>query len=187
MNTSLEKTLPEPTGNTKRESVRAKGIAVIASLLLVIACGGSDDSGATQPTDNCSSFAGTYSVTTEIVSTTCPVGLHAITEPITWTFVQTAPSCSFTMTNSLYPSSEYSGHFTMQGSAAKVGWTTVTPAPIVGGGALTYTSEDLTVHPAVAPAAPTLSGSFAWSNAYPCTGTTNVCSGSVAAGCVSPN
>jgi hypothetical protein len=187
MNTRIEKTLREPTGDTTRARVRARGIAGIAPLLLVIACGGNGASGGSQPADTCSSFAGTYSVTTEIVSTTCPVGLHAITEPITWTFVQTAPSCSFTMTNSLYPSSEYSGHFTMQGSDAKVVWTTVTPAPTVGGGALTYTSEDLTIQPAVAPATPTLSGSFAWNNAYPCDGTTNVCSGSVAAGCVSPN
>jgi hypothetical protein len=162
----------------------AKLLAGVVCSVFVLACGGSNNS---VPADNCSNFAGTYSVTTEIVSTTCPVGLHAITQPITWTFVQAAPSCTFTMTNSLYPSSQYSGRFTMEGSQAKVSWTSVSPAPVVSGYALTYTSESLTIRPAVAPAPPTISGSFAWSNAYPCTGTTNVCHGSVASGCLTPN
>lgn len=165
-------------------------LASVAGSFLILACGGSGsggggggggDGGGTT-TAGCSSFAGTYDVTSEIVTTDCPVGLHVITQPITWTFVQTAPSCSFTMTNSLYPSSQYSGDFTMDGTQAKVTWTSVNPAPISAGHALTYTSEDLTIT-----APDTLSGSFAWSNAYGCTGTTNMCHGDVASGCTTPN
>lgn len=163
----------------------AKLFAGIAFSVVVLACGGSSSNSA--PSDNCSNFAGTYSVTTEIVSTNCPVGLHVISEPVTWTFVQSAASCNFTMTNSLYPGSQYSGHFSMEGTQAKVTWTSVNPDPSAGGRALTYTSEDLTISPAVAPATPTISGSFAWNSAYPCTGTTNVCHGSVASGCLTPN
>jgi hypothetical protein len=91
------------------------------------------------------------------------------------------------MTNSLYPTSHYAGQFSMVGTQAKVIWTTSTPAPIVSGYALTYAAENLTIAPAVPPAAAKLSGSFDWSSAYPCTGTTNVCSGSVASGCLTPN
>jgi hypothetical protein len=69
--------------------------------------------------------AGTYGVTTQIVSTTCAVGLHSITQPVTWTFAQTAPSCDFTMTNSVYPASQYAGHFTMVWNDAQVTWTSV--------------------------------------------------------------
>jgi len=146
---------------------------------------GSTDSAST-PIGGCPDLSGAYNVTTEIVSTTCPLGLHVITQPITWTFVQTAPSCNFTMTNSLYPTSHYAGQFSMVGTQAKVTWTSSTPAPLVSGYALTYTAENLTIAPAVPPAAATLSGSFDWSSAYPCTGTTNVCSGSVASGCLTP-
>jgi hypothetical protein len=159
-------------------------LAGIALSVFGLACGGGTSNG---PANNCSDFSGPYSLTTEIVSTTCPVGLHVITQAITWTFVQTAPSCNFTMTNSLYPDSQYSGYFSTQGSGAKVTWTSVAPAPSVGGYALTYTSEDLTVSPAVAPGTPTISGSVAWSSAYPCTGTTNVCNGSAASDCLIPN
>jgi hypothetical protein len=90
------------------------------------------------------------------------------------------------MTNSLYPSSQYSGHLTMQGSQAKVTWTSVSPAPTAGGYALTYASENLTISPAVAPAAATISGSFDWTSAANCNGSTNVCHGSVA-DCLTPN
>ena len=122
----------------------------LAGLALAFGCG---DAGTAVPADNCASFAGTYDVTTEIVSTTCPAGLHAISQPVTWTFVQTAPSCRFTMTNSLYSTTQYAGYFTMQGTSATVTWTSASPAPIVGARSLTYTSETLTVHPAMAPAA----------------------------------
>jgi hypothetical protein len=168
--------------------------AALAVSLLALACGGGGSSGGGSgsgsgsgsssggaPADNCPSLAGTYDVTSEIVSTDCPVGLHVITEPITWTFVQTAPSCSFKMTNSLYPTSQYAGTFTMEGTQAKVTWTSVSPAPVSAGHALTYTSESLTVTGTA-----TLSGSFAWSSAYGCTGTTNICHGSVSAGCANP-
>lgn len=155
---------------------------LICSSAFVLACGGSDGT----PADKCSSLAGTYSVTTEIVSTTCAAGLHVITKPVTWTFVQNAPSCDFTMTNSLYPSSQYSGRFTMAGTQAKATWTSVTPAPTAGGYALTYISENLTVTPAVGSAAATISGSFDWRSAASCTGTTNVCHGSVV-DCLTPN
>jgi hypothetical protein len=161
-------------------NMMARLLASVALSAFVLACGGGTSQG---PADNCSDFSGAYSLTTEIASTTCPVGLHYITPAITWTFAQTAPSCNFTMTNSLYPSSQYSGYFSMEGTQAKVTWTSVDPAPNVSGYALTYTSEDLTVSPAVAPATSTISGSFAWSSAYPCTGTTSVCPGSVASGC----
>ncbi len=147
---------------------------------------GSTDSGSTL-LGGCPDLSGVYNVTTEIVSTTCPLGLHVITQPITWTFVQTAPSCNFTMTNSLYPTSLYAGQFSMVGTQARVTWTSATPAPIVSGYALTYTAESLTITRAVAPATATLSGSFDWNSAYPCSGTTNVCSGSVASGCLTPN
>jgi hypothetical protein len=165
-------------------STMARLLAGMACSVFVLACGGSSSSA---PADNCANFAGTYSVTTEIVSTTCAVGLHTITQPITWTFVQTAPSCGFTMTNSLYPSSQYAGHFTMVGTNAQVTWTSVTPAPTVFGATLTYTSENLTIIPAVAPAAATISGSFNFSMSSPCTGTTNVCHGTIASGCLTPN
>lgn len=74
----------------------------------------------------------------------------------------------------------------MTGTQAKVTWTIVDPAPISGGFALTYTSEDLTISAGVAPAAGTISGNFAWNSAYPCSGITNVCNGSVATGCPTP-
>jgi len=45
------------------------------------------------------------------------------------------------MTNSLYPTSQYSGYFTMEGAQAKITWTSVVPAPSVAGRALTYTGE----------------------------------------------
>jgi hypothetical protein len=160
----------------------AKLLAGIACSVFVLACGGSSSN---VPADNCSNFAGTYSVTTEIVSTTCNLGLHAIT-PATLTVVQTAPSCSFTMTNSLYPSSQYAGYFTMQGNQATVTWTSVNPAPTVAGYSLTYKAENLTITPAVAPAAATISGSFDWHSGAGCDGTTNVCHGSVA-NCLTPN
>jgi hypothetical protein len=170
-------------GNGKTTKAVSVGIACS---VFVLACS-SSGSGGNGPTDECSSFAGSYGVTTEIVSTTCPLGLHVITQPVTWTFVQNAPSCSFTMTNSLYPGSVYSGYFTMAGTEAQVTWTSVVPAPLVSGRSLTYTSESLTIVPGVPPATGTLSGSFVWSSAYPCTGTTNVCHGSVASGCLTPN
>ena len=142
--------------------------------------GGSGGGGGTGPTDNCSDFSGDYSVTTEIVSTDCALGLHAISPSVTWTFAQTAPSCSFTMTNSLYPGSQYSGSFSMDGAQAKVTWTSVVPAPSVYGRALTYTGENLTISPGA------ISGSFDWS-AVSCTGTTNVCNGSAASNCLIPS
>jgi hypothetical protein len=163
-----------------------KPLLLVACSVFVAACGGSSDSGSGPPT-SCPNLAGTYSVTTEIVSTTCAAGLHTISQPVTWTFVQTAPSCNFTMTNSLYPSSQYAGHFTMVGNNAQVTWTSVTPAPTVLGYTLSYTSENLTIVPAVAPATGTISGSFDFSISAPCTGTTNVCHGSIASGCLTPN
>ena len=160
-------------------------VGVACAVFALASCGGDDTS--TPPADHCASFAGAYGVTTEVVATDCSLGLHAITQPITWTFVQTAPSCRFTRTNSLYPASQYAGYFTMQGDRASVTWTSVSPAPTVAGRALTYTSENLTVTPAAGTASATLSGSFAWSSAAACAGTTNVCHGSVAAGCPTPN
>jgi hypothetical protein len=167
--------------------IRKTACGGAAVSMLVFACASCSSSTASGPADNCPDLAGAYSVTSEIVSTTCPVGLHTITEPITWTFAQTAPSCGFTMTNSLYAGSVYSGYFTMNGTKAEVTWTSVEPAPTVVGHALTYTSESLTITPAVAPATGALSGSFDWSSAYPCTGTTNICHGSVTSGCLSPD
>ena len=152
------------------------GITFFAS---VLGCGGSSSSSGPGPSDTCPDFSGTYSVTTEIVATTCALGLHTISPSVTWTFAQTAPSCSFTMTNSLYAGSQYSGFFSMEGTTAKVTWTSVDPAPVVSGRALTYTGESLTIGPGA------ISGSFDWS-AVSCTGTTNVCNGSVATGCLTP-
>lgn len=162
-------------------------VAVAASAWASGCTGGTGGSGGGGTGGGCASFSGAYDVTTEIVDTTCPVGLHTISQPVTWTFTQAAPSCDFTMTNSLYSSSVYSGHFTMDGTRAKVTWTSVMPAPVVGGRALTYTAEDLTITAAAASAAGSVSGSFEWSSAYPCTGTTNVCSGTLTAGCPIPN
>ena len=182
------------------EMLRKTLVAGVAVSFFVLACSGSSGGGSSgtsgssgssgdassggdgsvTPADNCSSFAGAYDVTSEIVTTDCPLGLHTIS--VTWTFVQTAPSCSFTMTNTLYKGPTYSGYFTMQGTQAKVTWTTVDPAPISGGHALTYVSENLVI------AAPgTVSGSFDWKSAYGCTGTTNICHGSIPAGCLTPN
>lgn len=172
----------QQTMERKGTSVMARVLAGIACSVFVVACGGTSSS---SPAESCPNFAGTYSVTTEIVSTNCPVGLHVVTGA-TWTVLQTAPSCSFTMTNSVYPGSQYTGTFSMEGTQAKVTWTSVSPTPTVAGYALTYASEDLTISPAVAPATSTISGSFAWNNAYPCTGSTDVCHGSVAS-CTTPN
>ena len=147
---------------------------------------GTGSGGADAGVDGCPDLAGAYAVTTEIVITTCPVGRYVISQPVTWTFAQSAPSCAFTMTNSLYSSSTYTGHFRMAGDHAEVIWTSVDPAPKVGGRALTYTSESLAITPAAASPTGVLSGSFDWSSAYPCTGTTNVCHGSVASGCLTP-
>jgi len=181
----MGKVLHHVNGKRPRKAAVVLGLACSA---LLLACSSSSSTSAdTGPADECADFAGAYSVTTEIVSTTCPVGLHVISQPVTYTFTQSAPSCAFTMTNSLYAGSVYSGYFTMEGTQAKVTWTTVDPTPVVSGHALTYSSESLTITPAVAPATATISGSFAWSSAYPCTGTTNVCHGSIAAGCLTPN
>ena len=130
--------------------------------------------------DNCPDLSGAYSVTTEIVSTTCRLGLHTITQPDTYTFTQIAPSCQFTMINSVYPSSVYAGHFVVAGDSAKVIWDSETPALTSTGYALTYTAEDLTIAPG------TLSGSFTWHSGAACDGTTNVCNGSVPTGCAIP-
>ena len=151
-------------------------LAGITLCVFVLACSGGGSKG---PADNCSDFSGAYSVTTEIVGTDCALGLHAISSSVTWSFAQTAPSCSFTMTNSLYQGSQYSGYFTMVGTQATVTWTSVAPTPSVAGRALTYTGENLPKGPGA------ISGSFDWS-AVSCTGTTNVCNGSVATGCPTP-
>jgi hypothetical protein len=92
------------------------------------------------------------------------------------------------MTNpDLYPNSQYTGYFTMVGNNATVTWTSVTPAPTVLTYTLSYTSENLTIIPAVAPATTgTISGSFNFSMSTPCTGTTNVCNGSIRSGCLTP-
>jgi hypothetical protein len=123
--------------------------------------------------DNCPDLSGAYSVTTEIVSTTCRLGLHTITQPDTYTFTQIAPSCQFTMINSIYPSSVYAGHFVVEGALTKVIWDSQSHA-------LTYTAEDLTIAPG------TLSGSFTWHSGAACDGTTNVCNGSLPTGCATP-
>jgi hypothetical protein len=172
----------------KANMTQTRLLAAITSSLCLIACGSSTSDGpkTSASGDNCPSLAGAYSLTTEIVSTTCSVGLHAITEPASYTFTQAAPSCNFTMTNSIYAGSTYTGHFAMEGSQAKVIWDSVAPAPSVAGYALTYTGEDLTITPAAAPATSTIVGSFTWQSAAACDGTTNVCNGSVPAGCLTP-
>ncbi len=144
---------------------------------------GSD--GGTGSGDGCPSLAGAYAVTTQIVSTTCRLGLNAIT-PSTYTFTQTAPGCQFTMTNSIYSGSVYAGHFVMAGTNAKVIWDSVDPPPTSVGYALSYTAEDLTLTPGATAAASTLFGTFTWHSAAECDGTTNVCSGTVSAGCPTP-
>jgi hypothetical protein len=141
------------------------------------------------PNNGCPNLAGAYSVTTQIVNMNpCKVGLNTITEPITYTFKQTAPSCSFTMAASIYPSSNYSGHFVMAGGKAKVIWDSVDPAPTILGYAVSYTGEDLTITPGTTAATSTLAGSFTWhvTTTTGCDGTTNVCSGSIPAGCPTP-
>ena len=149
----------------------------------------SDASGATRDggANDCTDFSGTYDVTTEVVATDCSLGLHAISQPVRWKFLQTAPSCDFHMNNSLYPDCVYTGYFTMTGTQAKITWTQVVPAPLVAGRTLTYTSEDLTIAAGADGGGGILSGTFAWGSSAPCTGTTNVCHGSVPAGCPTPN
>jgi hypothetical protein len=134
----------------------------------------------------CPNLAGAYILTTEIVSTTCKIGLHAITDPITYTFTQTAPSCNFTMANTVYPSSLYTGHFVMAGSQAKVIWDSVDPAPSAAGYAFSYTAVNLVITPGATVATSTIVGSFNWHSAADCDGTTNVCNGTVPAGCLTP-
>ena len=153
--------------------------ASIAVALSLTACGADDQSPAPAV---CPDLAGTYTVTTEIVSTTCSLGLHAITQPIAYTFTQSAPSCAFTMTNGVYPGSTYAGRFTVNGGRVSVTWDSVNPPPTVAGYALSYTGESLTI----APATGTLSGSFSWHSAAGCDGTTNVCNDAVPAGCLTP-
>ncbi len=152
--------------------------------------GGSGSDGGSSGSDaaadnNCTDFAGVYDVTTEIVATDCSLGLHTITQPVKWTFTQSAPSCAFTMKNSVYPDCVYSGYFTMAGAGAKITWTKVVPDPLVASRTLTYTSEDLSI--SVSNGGRIIFGSFAWSSSSPCTGTTNVCHGTVPAGCTTPN
>jgi hypothetical protein len=136
--------------------------------------------------DSCPNLAGAYILTTQIVSTTCKLGLNTVTQPITYTFKQTAPSCSFTMTASIYPSSTYTGHFVMAGGKAKVFWDSVSPAPSILTYALTYTGEDLAIMPGATAATSTIAGTFTWHSAADCDGTTNVCSGALPAGCPTP-
>jgi len=138
------------------------------------------------PNYSCPDLAGAYSLTTQIVSTTCKVGLNVVTQSITYTFKQTAPSCNFTMTDSLYSGSAYSGHFVMAGGKAKVLWDSVNPAPTILGSALSYTGEDLSITPGATAATSTIVGSFTWHSAANCDGTTNVCNGSIPAGCPTP-
>src|SRR5450631_883322 len=138
------------------------------------------------PNYSCPDLAGAYILTTQIVSTTCKVGLNVVTQPITYTFKQTAPSCNFTMTASLYSGSAYSGHFVMAGGKAKVLWDSVNPAPTILGSALSYTGEDLSITPGATAATSTIVGSFTWHSAASCDGTTNVCNGSIPAGCPTP-
>jgi hypothetical protein len=174
-----------------------KCFAVVICSLSLLACGSGNSNNTTPGTstntgtgtgtgtgivagDNCPDLAGAYSVTTEIVSTTCRLGLHTITQPDTYTFTQIAPSCQFTMTNSIYPNSTYAGHFIVTGDNAKVAWDSVTPGLASAGYALTYTAEDLIIAPG------TLSGNFTWHSGAACDGTTNVCNGSVPSGCPTP-
>jgi hypothetical protein len=173
--------LPVPTGTGGTTGIDAD-----------LAVGGSSGSGgsvgydaATVPGDACPSLAGDYAVTTQIISTTCRLGLNTIT-PSTYTFTQVAPSCQFTMTNSIYSGSVYAGHFVMAGASAKVTWDSVVPPPTSVGYSLTYTAEDLTITPGATAATSTLSGTFSWHSGAGCDGTTNVCSGTVAAGCPTP-
>jgi len=146
--------------------------------------GGSSGSDTGTVGNNCTDFAGAYDVTTEIVATDCSLGLHTITQPVKWTFTQSAPSCAFTMKNSVYPDCVYSGYFTMAAAGAKITWTQVVPDPIVASRTLTYTSEDLSISVS---SGRIIFGSFNWSSSSPCTGTTNVCHGTVPAGCATPN
>jgi len=146
--------------------------------------GGSSGSDTGAVGNNCTDFAGAYDVTTEIVATDCSLGLHTITQPVKWTFTQSAPSCAFTMKNSVYPDCVYSGYFTMAAAGAKITWTQVVPDPIVASRTLTYTSEDLSISVS---SGRIIFGSFNWSSSSPCTGTTNVCHGTVPAGCATPN
>ena len=172
---------------------KASLLAAVFCFPCLMACGSSSsgdspDTGVTVPVpgDSCSNLAGTYNVTTEIVSTDCKKGLNVITQPITYVFTQAAPSCAFTMTNSVYSGSVYTGHFTMAGSNAQVTWDSVAPTPSSAGYALTYTAESLTIVPGATPETSALFGTFSWHSGAACDGTTNVCSGSVPAGCPTP-
>ncbi len=175
----------------------ARVVPCVLCLASALGCGGSSDGAgsggaagadaghdAGGDTHDCVSVAGAYAVTTQIVSAPdCAVSVGRKTAA-TYTFTQTAPSCAFTMTNSVYPESRYEGVLTMQGAQVDVTWTTVVPAPLAGGYALTYTSEHLTITPASGATTASLSGSFDWSTSA-CSGTTNVCNGSVAS-CTTP-
>jgi hypothetical protein len=162
--------------------------AIITGSLCLLACGSdtSDNAKTDGSSDSCANLAGAYSLTTQIVSTTCKLGLNVITQPITYTFTQAAPSCQFTMANSIYAGSTYKGHFVMAGSNAKVIWDSVNPPPSSAGYALTYTGEDLIITPGATSSTSTIIGSFAWHSAAGCDGTTNVCNGLVPAGCPTP-
>jgi hypothetical protein len=178
----------------------ARLLAGIACSLLAVACGGSSSSqsnnGPVGPANNCTDFSGAYSVITQIIQSapgTCSLAIGVVT-PATYTFTQSAPSCEFAMTNSIYSrsaayshdTSQYKGHFDMTGNQAKVYWDSVTPLPKSGSSQqydLTYSNPvDLTISPGTTP---TISGKFGWHASTPCDGLTYVCYGS-GAHCTTP-
>jgi hypothetical protein len=160
----------------------------LALCLGLLGCGSGSSDGDKSGNDGtgCPSLAGAYTLTTQVVTTTCRVGLNTITQPVVYTFTQTAPACTFTMTNSVYTGPTYTGHFAMEGSNAKVVWDSVSPAPTAAGYALTYTAEDITIIPGATQATSVISGTFSWTSAAACEGTTNICNGAVPAGCPTP-
>ena len=173
-----------PATNTIDTSSTPSGIDAATTAIDAAPTAGGIDGG---PSGVCPNLAGAYTLTTQIVSTTCKVGLNTVTQPITYTFKQSAPSCSFTMTASIYAGSTYTGHFVMAGGKAKVFWDSVAPAPTILTYALSYTGEDLAITPGATAATSTIVGSFTWHSAADCDGTTNVCNGAIpTGGCPTP-
>jgi hypothetical protein len=139
-------------------------IAVFACAAFAIACGGSSGGGGTT---TCPNIAGVYTGAEAFSVNTC-TSTGPISPAATLTFVQASGSCDFTMTSSLLPGVTYPG--TIDAARNTMTWTS-TPKPYAqSSGWVTLGTVAFTITPAVAPATPTLNGSFEWSWASTQTG-----------------
>jgi hypothetical protein len=136
-----------------------------ALALLAVAAGGCGSSSVVAPPDDtCVNMGSATYVGTENMVTSsgpCPSNPNLA---VTFTIVQAAGSCSFTLQNSLVAGTTFPG--TVSGS--KISWTGSYPS---ASGTVTINSVDATLSSDLR----TISGSFAWTYAgnTHCTGTTS--------------